>query len=122
MSVWLMNDGISAQIQDINDWVNHARATIPSSAATLIKGKIAQAAQRLANINEDLKRIEGKLKTELDDGTFKVKKAKWLIKADTIGKLRQKARDAKIDMSHAVDWQQLAMMDQMLRNSVRTEQ
>lgn len=113
---------LAVQIQNIEDWVNHARLTTPSSAAGIIKDKIEQTARRLLKINEDLKKVETKLKKEMEDGTFKVKRARWLIKADTIGKLLQKARNAKHDMSHAIDWRKLEIMDQMMQNSIRNEQ
>lgn len=113
---------LAIQIQDIEDSIEHARLTTPSSAAGIIQNKIARTAQRLFKINEDLKQIESKLKKEMEDGTFKVKRARWLIKANTIGKLLQKARNAKHDLSHAVDWQKHAMMDHMVQTSTRTEQ
>lgn len=98
------------QIDNIDNWVEHARSTLPSFTAGPIKAQIEQVVGRLRIITKDLELIALKLKREMDDGSFKVKKAKWLIKADSIAKLLRKARDAKQDLSWAVNSQQTAMM------------
>jgi Mg2+ and Co2+ transporter CorA len=104
---------MAMQIDNIDNWVKHAQATIPSIATSLIRAQIEQTAGRLENIARELEQIEGKLKKERADGTSKVKRAKWLIKADTVARLLQKARNAKQDLAFAVQWQQKAMVDHL---------
>lgn len=114
------------QIENIDNWVKHAQATISSIAAGPIKTQIAQTAGRLEDIARGLERIEGRLKKDMDDGTFKVKRTRWLLKADMIAKLLQKARSAKQDLSFAIQWQQKATIDHlssaMSQHFIRNEQ
>lgn len=67
----------------------------------------------MENIARELERIEGKLGKERPDGASKVKKAKWLVKADTVERLLQKARNAKQDLAFAIQWQQNAILDHL---------
>lgn len=125
------DDLLLVQIENISSWIIHAKSTIPSIAkvAPIVQSQLAQIARKLENIAKELKGIEDRLKKETADGSFKVNKAKWLIKSDKIAKMLQKARYAKADLALAIQWQQHAQLNHIMevstgisQNLVRGEQ
>lgn len=101
------------QTENIYNWIEHAKLTIPLAAlaSPFIRGQIAQIGQKFTKIVNDLKEIEEKLKKEAADGSFKVKKARWLVESEKIAKLRNKAREAKQDLLFIFNWQQQGQAD-----------
>ena len=83
----------------------------------------------MKNIAKDLEKLEDDVTRKFNDGSFKVKKTKWLTEAGKVAKLLEKARNAKDDLSSAILWQQTAQLDRIeevtvgiLQHSVRSEQ
>jgi hypothetical protein len=105
----------------MNNWRAYALGTtFPSTA--FVRDQFERAARRLREITQELLEIEDKLKKEKGDGSVAVKKVKWLIQNDRIGKLVRRARSAKHDLISSIVLQHTQHIICIEQSIMRVEQ